>query len=449
MRELHELTAAEAARLIRARAISAEDLLAACLARIEVAEPAVRAWVHLDREGARRAARERAQEAGEGRLLGALHGVPVALKDIFDASGLVTTAGAGAFAHRRATADATSVARLRAQGGVVLGKVTTTPFAFLDPTSTRNPWNLEHTPGGSSSGPAAAVAARMVPLALGSQTVGSVLRPAAYCGVVGVKPTHGRISLSGIVPLASSTDHVGTFSRSVEDAALALGLMAGPDPLDPLSSGPPVEDYTRALVDPVPPRLGLLRGLLGKASAEVAVHLEATARTFAAAGAVVADVSLPPSFEGLHEAGTAVVRAEAAAWHRPLYERHAAEYPTHVRAAIEQGRRILAVDYLAAQAARRRFRDDMSAIATRHDALLLPVAPGPAPKGLGSTGDPYFCAPWTFAGMPAISLPSGLAADGLPLAIQLVGAPWSEARLLAAASWCERALSWVERPRGA
>ena len=330
---------------------------------------------------------------------------------------------------------------------MILGKVTTTAFAFLDPSPTRNPWNAEHTPGGSSSGPAAAVAARMVPLALGSQTVGSVLRPAAYCGVVGFKPTHGRISVAGVVPLSASTDHVGTFSRSVEDAALALGLMAGADPLDPQSGTWPVEEYTRGLADPVPPRLGLLRELLPRAAPEVAAHLEAVARALAAAGASVSDVSLPPSFEGLHEAGNTVVRAEAAAWHRPLYERHAAEYPDKVRDAIEQGRRFSAIDYLSAQVARRRFRDDMGPIVARHDALLSPVAAGPAPKGLGSTGDPYFCAPWSFAGLPAISLPSGLAADGLPLAVQLIGGAWAEGRLLGAAAWCERVLAWAEVPR--
>jgi Asp-tRNA(Asn)/Glu-tRNA(Gln) amidotransferase A subunit family amidase len=446
MRDLDELTAAEAARLIRARSISPEDLLLACLGRIDALEPTVRAFVLLDREAALRAARERTREAEEGRGLGALHGVPVALKDIFDASGLVTTAGAGPFAHRRASADATSVARLRAHGAVVVGKVTTTAFAFLDPSPTRNPWNPEHTPGGSSSGPAAAVAARMVPLALGSQTVGSVLRPAAFCGVVGLKPTHGRISAAGVVPLAASTDHVGTFSRSVEDAALALGLMAGADPLDPLSSAWPVDDYTRGLADPPVPRLGLMRSLLARATPEVAAHVEAAARDFAAAGATVVDVALPASFATVHEAGNTVVRAEASAWHRPLYDRHAAEYPPNVRAAIEEGRRYSAVDYLTAQTARRRFQDEMAPIAARFDALLSPVAAGPAPKGLESTGDPYFCAPWSFAGMPALSMPSGLAGDGLPLAVQLIGGVWAEARLLAAGAWCERVLGFAGAP---
>ena len=209
MSEPSGLSAAEAARRIRAGELSPVDLLSACLARIEATEPVVRAWVHLDGEAALRVARERETEAREGRFLGPLHGVPVALKDIFDAAGLPTRAGAGHFFHPTPAADATSVARLRAQGAVIVGKVTTTAFAYLDPSPTRNPWNPEHTPGGSSSGPAAAVAARMVPLALGSQTVGSVLRPAAYCGVVG----------RGILRVGANADLVALDPARVADRA--------------------------------------------------------------------------------------------------------------------------------------------------------------------------------------------------------------------------------------
>ena len=197
MAAMHELGAAEAARRIRAGTLSPSNLLAACLKRIDAVEPAVGAWVRLDRDAAARVAVQRDIEAREGRFMGALHGVPVALKDIFDVAGVPTTAGGPAWATRTPPADAPSVAALRGAGAVPMGKLVTTPFAYLDPSVTRNPWNAEHTPGGSSSGPAAAVAARMVPLALGSQTVGSVLRPAAYCGVVGLKPTHGRIKRGG------------------------------------------------------------------------------------------------------------------------------------------------------------------------------------------------------------------------------------------------------------
>jgi len=441
------LSASEAARRIRAGDLSPVDLLMGCLDRVAQREPVVQAWVELDREAALRVAHARAAEAKTGRFLGALHGVPVALKDIFDAAGLPTRAGAGHFYHRVPSADAVSVARLRAQGAVIMGKVVTTAFALMDPGPTRNPWNPEHTPGGSSSGSAAAVGARMAPLALGSQTVGSVLRPAAYCGVVGFKPTHGRIPATGVVPLAWSLDHVGVFCRAVEDVALALGALAGHDASDPLSSAMPVDDYAAGLAAPVPPRIGLLRPLLERATAETAAHVEATAQALARAGAAVLDVALPPSFEGLHDMGQKVVRVEAAAFHRELFARHGHQYPPRIKEAVELGRAIPAVDFLEAQAARRRFRAEMAPIAARFDALLSATAPSSAPKGLGATGDPWFCAPWSFAGMPAITLPSGLDGQGLPLAIQLVGAPFAEARLLGAAAWCERVIAFREAPR--
>ncbi len=446
MADLHDQSAAESARRIRDGGVSPVALVAASLERIDAVDAVVKAWVHVDRAAALDVARQREAEARAGRFLGPLHGVPVALKDIFDAAGLPTTAGAGAFAHRRPTVDAAAVARLRAAGAIVLGKVTTTAFAFLDPSPTRNPWNLDHTPGGSSSGPAAAVAARQAPLALGTQTVGSVLRPAAYCGVVGLKPTHGRISTAGVVPLCWSTDHVGVFGRRVEDCALALGVLAGHDSRDPLSSALPAEDYLALASKPAPPRIGLLRALRERATPALAAHIQGVAGALRSAGAIVSDVELPPSFERIHQAGNTVVRAEAAAYHAPLFERHAAEYPANVREAILEGRAISAVEYLAAQQRRREFREEMAPIASRFDALLSPAAAGPAPRGL-ATGDPFFCAPWSFAGMPAIALPSGLDGDGLPLAVQLVGAAFAEARLLGAATWCEEVLAFTAAPR--
>jgi amidase len=328
-----------------------------------------------------------------------------------------------------------------------MGKVTTTPFALRDPTATGNPWNPGHTPGGSSSGSGAAVGSRMVPLALGTQTVGSVLRPAAYCGVVGFKPTHGRISAAGVTPLAWSLDHVGVLCRSVEDAALALAVMAGHDPADPHSMAMPVDDYLDALVAPAAPRIGVLRPLIERADPPNATHIAATLDALRAAGAHVEDAPLAASFEGLHAAGDTVSRSEAAAFHRDLYARHAADYPKHIGEAVKAGHAITAVDYIAAQALRRAFSKDMGAVAARYDALVSPTAAGPAPKSLESTGDPYFCAPWSFAGMPSISLPTGLAPDGLPYAVQLTGAPWGEARLLAAAAWCEGVIGFKDAPR--
>jgi Asp-tRNA(Asn)/Glu-tRNA(Gln) amidotransferase A subunit family amidase len=437
MAAMYELGAAEAARRIRAGTLSPSNLLAACLKRTDAVEPAVAAWVRLDRDAAARVAVQRDIEAREGRFMGPLHGVPVALKDIFDAAGVPTTAGAPAWATRTPAVDAPSVAALRGAGAVPMGKLATTPFAYLDPSVTRNPWNPEHTPGGSSSGPAAAVAARMVPLALGSQTVGSVLRPAAYCGVVGLKPTHGRISAAGVLELAGSLDHVGVFARAVEDCALALAVLVGGDPAP--------ADYVGAVVDPAAPRLGVLAPFLARTTPEMGKHLEAVTRGLAAAGALLEDVTLPAAFASIYDVGATVLRAEAAAAHAPLFPAHAAEYPPKIKELIELGHAISAPVYLAAQAARRQVREAVGAIAARYDAFLLPTIGAPAPRGLGSTGDPSFCSPWSFLGMPAITLPTGVE-GGLPLAVQLVAAPWSEARLLAAAAWCERVIGFAAGP---
>src|SRR5262249_31434774 len=293
-------------------------------------------------------AEQRLAEARQGRWLGPLHGIPVALKDNFDAAGLTTTAGAGSYAHRRPDRDAPAVARLRAAGAIVLGKTTTTAFAFRDPTPTCNPWNLAHTPGGSSSGSAAAVGARMAPLALGTQTVGSVLRPAAYCGLVGLKPTYGRISTVGVVPLSWSLDHVGILARSVEDCALALGPLALSGD-GPASRAADVDDYAASVRRTFPPRLGLLRWLIDQPTADTGAHLATVVDMMRAAGAIVSDVDPPSSHPAIHDAGQVVTRVEAAAAHGSLLDKHKREFPPGIREAIEQGRTIPAVDYLAAQ----------------------------------------------------------------------------------------------------
>lgn len=421
------LTAAQAATLIADRALSPQTLLEACLDRIAKRDQEVRAWVFVDEAGARATARERDAEARAGRLRGPLHGVPVGVKDIFHVAGMITTCGAAPAFHTRAAEDATSVARLRAAGAVILGKAHTTEFAYFEPAPTRNPWNPAHTPGGSSSGSAAAVAARMAPLALGTQTVGSVLRPAAYCGVVGFKGTHGLIPTDGVVPLAWSLDHVGVFARGVADVALAASALSG-----------------RPLPAPgtAPPRLALAPELLERATHEVAGLVRATAERLARAGATVSEVTLPASFAALHAAGRTVLEVEAATYHEDLYKAHAGEYRARTRELIAGGLARPAVTYVRAQRARIAFRDDVMPLLAAHDALLSPTAPSPAPEGFATTGDPWFCAPWSFAGTPAISLPVGVSALGLPHAVQLVAAAGHDEALLAVAAWCERVIDF-------
>jgi len=429
--ELSALGVREAAAAIRAGALSPVELVDACLARIRALDGGRKAWAHVDERGARATAREREAEAREGRLRGPLHGVPVGVKDIFDVAGLPTTGGARPFAHTRPSVDATAVTRLRAAGAIVLGKTVTTEFAYRDPAPTRNPWNPAHTPGGSSAGSAAALGARMAPLALGSQTVGSVLRPAAYCGVVGFKGTHGLVPVAGVIPLAWSLDHVGVLARSVADVALAMSVLSGKD-LEPTVVGAP--------------RLALAPELLGRASREVAAHVEAVADACARAGATVSKVELPATFRGLHAAGLTVLEAEAAAYHAPSFAKHADDYGSEMRSLIEAGLGHPAAAYIQANRARLAFREDVMPLLMAHDALLCPTAPAPAPAGLGSTGDGSLCAPWSNAGVPAISLPSGIAPSGLPHAIQLVQAAGASARLLGVAAWCERVLGFSQAP---
>lgn len=428
---LMRLTAREAARRIREGALSPVALVEACLERIHAIDDQVKAWVTIDEASVRAQAREREQEATSGRRRGPLHGVPVGVKDIIDVAGLPTTAGARPWAHRRPEVDATVVARLRMAGAIVLGKTATTEFAYRDPAPTRNPWNLGHTPGGSSSGSGASVGVRMVPLALGTQTVGSVLRPAAYCGAVGFKASHGLVPVDGVVPLAWSLDHVGVLARSVADAALALGVMAG---------------RTFEPAPARPPRLGLVPELLARCESDMAAHIQGIAERLARAGASVVEIKLPPSFAAVHDAGLAVLEAEAAAYHEPSYTVHAAEYGKDMRALIEQGLAQRAAKYVRANRARLTFRADVLTVIAEVGTLLVPTAPAPAPAGLGWTGDASMCAPWSYSGVPAITLPSGLSATGLPLAVQLVAGAGHEAALLDAAQWSEDAIAFTAAP---
>jgi len=425
------LTAAAAAECIAERTLSPVALLEACLARIAALDAGVRAWTYVDEAGARATARERELEARAGRRRGPLHGVPVAIKDIFHVAGMTTTCGAAPAFHLRPRDDATAVARLRAAGAIVLGKAHTTEFAYFEPAPTRNPRNAAHTPGGSSSGSAAAVAARMVPLALGTQTVGSVLRPAAYCGVVGFKGTHGLVPTDGVVPLAWSFDHVGTFARSVADVTLTACMLADL-PLDAPA--------------PRAPRFALAPELLECATREVAAQVRAAAARFEAAGATVHEVAMPASFAAVHAAGRSVLEVEAAAYHEEIYKAHASQYRPRTRELIEGGLTRSAVGYVRAQRARLAFRADVAPLLAGCDALLSPTAPSPAPEGLAATGDPWFCAPWSFAGVPACSLPSGVSSLGLPHAVQLVAATARDAALLAVAAWCERVLDFTLSP---
>ena len=439
--EPYELSVAQSARAIRDGTLSPVDLMDSLLAQVAALEPTLSAWVTLDPDAARAAAREAEAELARNGPRGPLHGVPVGLKDIFCSTGVPTTACSRLFADYVPDFDATCVARLRAAGALMMGKLVTTAYAAGDPSPTLNPWDADRTPGGSSSGSAVAVATRMCPAALGSQTIGSTLRPAAYAGIVGLKPTFGRISLHGVLPLGWSLDTVGILVRTVEDAALLLGVMAGYDPSDPVSAPQPVIDsYLPGRADGGrPPRIGLLKGFFYEHSnEEVRRHTHAVAQRLADAGAEVIEMEGPPSFAAHATASTTTFDAEVATTHESDYRRDPALYPPLIRGAIERGLAVSAQGYAAAQQVRARFRQELRSVFDSVDVLIGPSTPAQAPpRREGTTGPPLFQGPWTSAGVPAISIPSGLDASGLPLGVQMA-APWfEEKRLIEAAQWCE------------
>ena len=442
MPEPFSLGVAGAAKQIRERDISPVYLAQSLLDRIDSADPELHAWVTIDREEVISTARELEDELAEKGPRGPIHGVPVGLKDIFYTEGMLTAAGSRIYADFVPNYDATTVTKIKEAGGIILGKAVTTEFAMADPSPTLNPWNKAHTPGGSSSGSSVAVATRMCAAALGSQTGGSTCRPAAYNGIVGLKATYGRISRYGVVPVSWSLDTVGILTRSVEDSAVMLQVMAGYDEKDPGSANVAVPDYLQEMSKQSrPPRIGLIKDYYSeRSSAEVWSHTEDVAQKLARAGAEIVEIGLPESFATAHDCQRIVSNVECAAFHEQWYRERADDYGAKLRANIEMGMLIPGIRYVQAQRLRRQFRRDMSDMVKQVDAVMTPSAPSPAPMGLESTGDPAFQQPWTSSGLPSIAIPSGLNGAGLPLSVQFGGLPFEEGALLATAQWCEVAL---------
>ncbi|HVA45852.1 MAG TPA: amidase [Pirellulales bacterium] len=436
-----------AAADIRSGRLRPVDLVERCLAQIDAHETRIRAWVMVDAEGARDAARRAGDEIARGEYRGRLHGIPIGIKDIVDVAGWPTLAGSSLHAGHRAQRDATVVARLRNAGAVLLGKTVTTEFASFDPPVTRNPWNVARTPGGSSSGSAAAVALGMCLGAIGSQTGGSITRPASYCGVAGCKPTFGRVSSQGVVPLSRHMDHVGPIARSVGDLAAILEVIAGYDPLDATTVDVPVDHYVDRCRDAAAPRLGLVDDAYFSDGLprSVAAALAESTRRFEQSGAMTGMVKLPGSFAQVTALHRRMMGVEAAEYHQPMFEKHRDRYGPNIASLIEEGPRVTAIAYAAALVHRRQLQRDLLTSFADYDALVTPATTSTAP-GIETTGDPKFNSPWSYVGYPTVSFPCGLADDGLPLAVQIVGRPFEEARLLSAAAWCERTLNFEQRP---
>ena len=423
--DLNRLSATEAAHLIAAGEISSADVMGACLKRIEDREPDVGAWVHLDPEAALARARAADQTPPEGPF----HGVPFAVKDIIDTADMPTEYGSKIHAGRRPDADASCVAALRRAGGVLLGKTVTTEFATFTPRGTRNPHNPAHTPGGSSSGTAAAVADFMVPVGFGTQTSGSVIRPASFCGVCAIKPTHGRVELEGVLVLVPEFDCVGTMARSFDDLALVQGILSDQRP-ERLADGP---GHT--------PRIGVCRSHQWPMAEPASVTtLEAAAARLAEIGADVEEVELPPHFATLAEVQGTIMSVWLSRSLRAEYEQSRDMISERLRKRIEEGLAIGAEAFDQATATAARCRGDIDGVIGELDAFLTPSARGEAPANLDATGHPTFNMVWTLLQIPCVTIPHYTGAGGLPVGIQLVGRHGDDRRLLALAKWVQARL---------
>lgn len=420
-------------------ALKAVELAEACLQVIAEREPAIGAWAYLDREHVLKQAQALDDYRASGRPLGVLHGLPVGVKDIIDTSDMPTENGTPIDAGRRPRQDATVVWRLRQAGAVVMGKTISTELGSMHPRGTKNPHDAQRTPGGSSSGSAAAVAAGMVPLAIGTQTNGSVIRPASFCGVVGFKPSFGLIPRSGILPQAPSLDTVGVFGRTLDDVALLADALAGHDQADPDSlSGPPPRllEIARS-TPPVTPALALVK----TPSWEVASPetRDGFAELLTALGEACQEVPLPATFDGGASAIHRLGRVGIARFYHPYLERGADQLSEFMRGAIDEGRAIPAVDYLTALDWQKSLSAGLEPLFDRFDAIVTPAAPGEAPP-IATTGNPAFNGLWTLCGVPAVTLPLMQGPNGLPVGVQVVGRRGEDARLLRTARWLALAI---------
>ncbi len=428
-------TALALAAAIRDGRVTSLELVDALLAHIERHDSEIGAFAFLDADLARAAAKAADEHRYKGRPLGPLHGVPVAIKDIIDTSDMPTARGTPLHEGRVTSQDARLVSLLREAGAIIFGKTVTSELAVLHPGKTRNPHNLDHTPGGSSSGSAAAVASGMVPLAIGSQTNGSVIRPAAFCGVFGFKPSFGGISRRGVMPVSAPLDTMGIFARTLNDLALIADVLMVQDPDDKamkLSARPRISE-TLNTEPPVDPRLAFVRTAVWDQASEESK--DAFRELIEHIGGTVDMLELPSVFNGVHEALAKVMEADMAKNFVREYETGKEKLSPLIIEMIERGQKVSAVDYNRALELQGEVAHFLDEIFEDYDALLTPSAPGEAPAGLESTGSPAFCTIWTFCGTPSLTMPLLEGGNGLPIGVQLVGKQHDDARLFRTARW--------------
>ena len=416
-------------RRLRDGEITATELTEHCLKQIDALDGTIHAWVTVDHEGALAAAKRMDKRVRDHRFHKRLHGIPVGVKDIVDVKGFGTHSGTD-FCAREFERESTIAKRLRGAGAIILGKTVTTPFACFDPPPTVNPIDTELTPGGSSSGSAAGVASGMCVAAIGSQTGGSITRPASYCGVVGLKPTRGRVPLDGVTPVSFTLDHGGSIAASVEGARQVYEVIAGYSEHDPLSADRKVESVDASCYSVSD--VGVPTNLF-QTDAD-APTLEAFGRACARLSdqsVHVHEIEIPWSLEELRVMHRVIMYSEAAQYHSSLFAEHRDSYPPNLRGMIEEGMEMLAVDYAKALRFRIDFQDRLRQVMQPFDALVMPATPTAAPRDLTTTGDPRFNAPWSLAGVPTVSVPIG--GVGKPHSIQFVGHPFIENRMLALA----------------
>jgi Asp-tRNA(Asn)/Glu-tRNA(Gln) amidotransferase A subunit family amidase len=433
------LTASEAKRQLESGHLTSEALVSACLARIAERDAAVGAWTNVDPERALNAARESDRLRAAGASVSPLAGIPVGIKDIIDTKDFPTEYGSEVFAGRQPDVDASVVSQLKAAGAIILGKTVTTELAFFGPGKTCNPHDLKRTPGGSSSGSAAAVADHQVPLALGTQTAGSTIRPASYCGVIGFKPTFGHTSRSGVLAQSAPLDTIGGYARSVEDIALLFDAMSAFDAADLDMTPAAKPSFVAGLSESAPrvPRFAFIKSpAWPQAEPATRTAFEAFAGSFGARAEVV-ETTLPAEFEGILRLPQIVQFYDIARNYGPIADANPNRVSEKLKEVIAEGRTFSAADYAAARADQESLYEILRPAIADYDAILTPAAAGPALVGLSGTGSPMFNALWTYLGMPCISLPL-IEVEGLPVGVQLVGARGNDAGLLRVADWMMR-----------